>query len=654
MALPQIPNIPRSREYMQDFKGYNHNLRIAENEFYDELNLSADNYPVLSTRKARYSKSISGVVLGAVGQGEDIYYAINDGKSVQINRNGERLLAYIDKDESDARERQLLFFGAWLLVFPDCYSFNTATGQHKKIEYIASSENLDCEIVLQREVSERPGVYEDYDGFIATESEMSLMHGDYEGEYVVCVDDKSGQILWAGTAYWTEDGDEWWSYEDESDKFQLKIVFPNALNIEKLAIDFSKLGMRSKSSLKTTFDAYVPDDEFIWGKNSNDGKTYANLIGYAMPYNKIKIVDGKLYGVVKKSEMSGGEKMFRLDDKTIITVEEKRYLVDDFMFDYVIECQNRLWACYYGKKDGKMVNEIFCTAWGTFNEWSYYESTGAASFTASIGTPGPFTGATVVNQNPVFFKEDYVHKVYVSSAGDHQVVTLNCLGLQEGSSKSLAHVNGYIIYKTRNDFVVFDGSNTTSISLNLGDANFKNVIAGASGNKYVMYCETASGSKRCFTYDTTLGIWHREDPPSYTMRGMVLCDGKLCMVASSTSNTYLYEHDGGGMSTVQFLLETGEIGFSSPDKKYISRIDLRLSLFKGTHMQIFMQYDSDGIWESAGALLGTGPLLNSIESAPKMISLPILPRRCDHFKLRISGNGAFNLYSITKVLEQGE
>ena len=649
MALPQIPNICRSRDYIQEFRGYNHNLRIAENEFYDELNLSADNYPVLSTRKSRGNKAcLEGTILGAVGHGEDIYYVTNAGqgvKIIKISKNDHRPLCYINSEKNDCKERKLLFFGAWLLVFPDCYSYNTVGGEKGPISQNVSTENPDCEIVLQYPCEVENGVdYTAYDGIIATESEMSRNPDKYRGSMVACVDADTNQLLWIGTAQYTEDGNEWWCDYDISDKFRLHITFSRKIDIVKLGINFSKLGMLSKSSLATTFDAYESEDELIWGEDK-DGKTFACLDGYAMPYNKIKIVDGRFHGVVKKSETSGGGKMFRLDDKTVITVEEKRNLVDDFMFDYVIECQNRLWACCYGKnKDGEMVNEIFCSAWGTFNEWNYHESPAAASFIASIGTPGPFTGATVVNQNPVFFKEDYVHKVYVSSAGDHQIVTLNCPGVEEGSSKSIAHVNGYLMYKTRDDVVIFDGSVATPISTSFGDAKYKNAIAGASESKYVM-CATEKNTSNNVTlvYDTNYGIWHKEDYPG-GICDMTLCDGRLCMVTSKG----IYTHDDNTSDErVDFMFETGAIGFSSPDKKYISRIDLRVSLFSGTYVQIFMQYDSDGIWVSSGSLLG-------MESIPKHISLPILPRRCDHFKLRVSGNGAFNLYSITKVLEQGE
>ena len=53
MKYPKLKEIPTSRELVDVFKGYNHNLRIGDGEFYDMTNLSSDNYPVLSPRKQR-------------------------------------------------------------------------------------------------------------------------------------------------------------------------------------------------------------------------------------------------------------------------------------------------------------------------------------------------------------------------------------------------------------------------------------------------------------------------------------------------------------------------------------------------------------------------------------------------------------------------
>ena len=53
MYLPETTQNDVNREYYTEFKGYNHNLRISENDGYDMRNMTADNYPVMSSRDRR-------------------------------------------------------------------------------------------------------------------------------------------------------------------------------------------------------------------------------------------------------------------------------------------------------------------------------------------------------------------------------------------------------------------------------------------------------------------------------------------------------------------------------------------------------------------------------------------------------------------------
>ena len=51
-------------------------------------------------------------------------------------------------------------------------------------------------------------------------------------------------------------------------------------------------------------------------------------------------------------------------------------------------------------------------------------------------------------------------------------------------------------------------------------------------------------------------------------------------------------------------VDTGNIGYDSPDKKYLSRFNLRMNISQGTVVRAYIQYDSDGIWESKGTVKG--------------------------------------------------
>ena len=53
MKLPQLSALSTSRDLVDVFGGYNHNLRINEGEFYDMKNLTSAYYPILAPRRKR-------------------------------------------------------------------------------------------------------------------------------------------------------------------------------------------------------------------------------------------------------------------------------------------------------------------------------------------------------------------------------------------------------------------------------------------------------------------------------------------------------------------------------------------------------------------------------------------------------------------------
>jgi hypothetical protein len=86
------------------------------------------------------------------------------------------------------------------------------------------------------------------------------------------------------------------------------------------------------------------------------------------------------------------------------------------------------------------------------------------------------------------------------------------------------------------------------------------------------------------------------------------------------------------------------MGTDSPDKKYISRLDVRMKLDVGARVSFFAEYDSSGAMEYLFSM--TGKNLQSF-------AVPIRPRRCDHLRLHIIGEGDAKIYSICKTIEWG-
>ena len=105
--------------------------------------------------------------------------------------------------------------------------------------------------------------------------------------------------------------------------------------------------------------------------------------------------------------------------------------------DYVVESGNRLWGCKYGIVDGQAVNAVYASKLGDFKNWNCFAGLSTDSYAASRGSDGKFTGAADYLGSPLFFKENCVERVYPSANGAHQIVTVQCPGVKDGSGGSL-------------------------------------------------------------------------------------------------------------------------------------------------------------------------------------------------------------------------
>lgn len=321
-----------------------------------------------------------------------------------------------------------------------------------------------------------------------------------------------------------------------------------------------------------------------------------------------------------------------------LTVERK---VPDM--SYITECNNRLWGC---SKDG---HEIYCCKLGDVKNWNCFRGTATDSWAATIGSDGKFTGAITYLGYPIFFKEDCLIKVSVSATGGHQTKETRCRGVQDGSGGSLAILNETLYYKASSGVCGYNGSLPFGISDELGDVKYYDAIAGAIGDKYYISMHDNKGVYSLFVYDSKNGIWCKED----NTKVFSFCKHKddLYYIDSkdntmkSVGGTLLYDvPEKATEDKVEWFVESGAIGYSSPDNKYVGRINLRITLEFGTNVDFFLQYDSCGEWEHKFNMSGTGT---------RTFSIPIIPKRCDHFKYKITGKGGCKIHSVTKSIEEG-
>lgn len=315
------------------------------------------------------------------------------------------------------------------------------------------------------------------------------------------------------------------------------------------------------------------------------------------------------------------------------------------LMDFIIESENRLWGCRYGEDiNGNMVNEIYASKLGDFKNWNSFQGLASDSYAVTVGTDGAFTGAVTHLGYPLFFKEGCIHKIYGNYPSNYQVQTTTCRGVQGGCEKSIATVNEVLYYKARGAVCMYDGSLPSEISYAMGDIKYENAVGGALGNKYYLSMKPTTESEyEVFVFDSARSLWHKEDNTQVVQ----YCNHGGDLFYIDYADNYIKSINGQGVlegRDVNWEVTTGILGTDSPDKKYISRIDVRMKLDVGARVSFYVEYNSEIGWEHLYTMTGT---------SLKSFAVPIRPKRCDHMRLRIVGTGEGKIYSICKTIEQG-
>ena len=578
MKLPILNELPTSREMIEVFGGYNHNLRIGEGEFYDMKNLTSADYPVLSPRPKR---GIYASPLATQGMIEKDNLCYVDGRDFVTD--GYRIDMGLSTEEGN-NVKTLISMGAYVIIMPDKKYINTTN--------LSDFGNIEASVTTTGTVK-----FElcKNDGTVYTDANAS----DTEPE------DPLHMELWIDTS---------------SIPHTLKQYSATTMMWINIATTYIKI---------TATGLGVP---FANG----DGVTISGVEGDLTDLNNAMVIHQRgadfivVTGVISKTTTQD----------TPIKVERRMPNMD-----FIVESENRLWGCRYGTAlNGKVVNEIYASKLGDFKNWNVFHtpSISTDSYVASVGTDGQFTGAITHLGYPIFFKENCMHKVYGNYPANFQIQTTICRGVQKGCSKSLAIVNEILYYKSRSAICAYDGSLPQEISSALGDEAYGNAVAGSIGNKYYISMADAKGVYHLFVFDTKRGLWHKED--NTQVKDFCASRGELYYIDTDYKIKTILGSGTVEESDIEWMAETGIIGASSPDKKYLSRIDVRMLLNVGTRVYFYVEYDSTGKWEHLFTM--TGMTLQSF-------TVPVRPRRCDHLRLRIEGDGEAKIFSICKTTEQG-
>ena len=610
MSLPALPyraSVMRSSPQTR-FGGLNHNPGAQDGEIYDMTNLSAGAWPLLSPRGKRGLENTIEAP-GGIGARDRPFWASGttfcyDGTAV----SGLTLTA---------GQKVFAALGNRILIFPDKKYFDAADGTWGEME--ASTGAL-------------------------TGVTVAFRNGTY-----------AGVAANANTVY--KSGEAWASYGfREGDAVTVAGCITHPENNKTAVIreiDGNYLHFYEDTFTLDSRWRYAPAESglaagsyhFSVGETARQFALSADLdYGDTLDWDGIVLrqTKGGLVTTVETSEGEDGTELtFAEYGVNYVEAGTLAFTREVPALTQVCVNENRVWGT-----DGK---KIYASKLGDPFNFHVFDGLSTDSWQSQTVDAGDFTACVSYLGYPVFFKEDMVYKVYGDRPSNFQWTPSARLGVKAGCAKSLAVAGETLFYLSPAGICAYTGGIPAVISGPLGeDRTWSSAAAGSDNLRY--YVSMTDGEAySLFVYDTRYRAWHREDATQAL--GFAFWDGGLHMLASDGK---LWRIDGTAGTpedavswTAEFadfarVYETSDTG--SEMKKGLLRLLLRCELGENAHMDVMVRYDSRGDWINAKTIT---------TAVKKSFIVPLILRRCDHFRLKLTGTGDFKVWSLAPIRYSG-
>jgi len=78
--------------------------------------------------------------------------------------------------------------------------------------------------------------------------------------------------------------------------------------------------------------------------------------------------------------------------------------------------------------------------------------------------------------------------------------------------------------------------------------------------------------------------------------------------------------------------------------KYLSMFKIRMYLDPTAWMKLWIKYDENPLYELMETRTG---------SEMRTFVLPVIPKRCDHLRIKITGHGDMRIFDVSRIMEVG-
>ena len=583
MNFVELPcKISRKRLVTDSFEGLNFTPSIKENELSGGLNLTSCDYPALSVRAPLRELPLS--------EPSDIVGMLEGEGPVWVQGNkvfcgGREVCGLVLTDG----EKSLAAAGKYMYIFPDKVWVDT---KELTFGYMERSASVDEGVIIIT-----PALKE-YSGaeYIESATEPEVKEPEsFEGKF--WLDSSSIPCRLKKYVYNGESGS---FVEVTPDCFRLIAANADGSTQNDFYKGFEAgdgLTFSATGQMKNALASLGLLSTFVLLENGQTGQS-----GYM-------IFDFKITGhknqVLTSDALSGS---FRLERK-----------VPDL--DLVLMGRERLWGCNIKE------NKIYGSRRGAFSSWYGQSMSASDPICLDAASPGEFTGGALYIDTPLFFKEDYIHKVLEGS----QIVT-KCPGIKAGCKESARLVKNTLFYMSREGVCAYSGNLPEVVSKKLGAINCDKAASCVCGELYYL----SLSDKTTYVCDTSRNIWHCVD--IIPIEHSASCQG-ICYY-SNKNRMFVMGSDSVGIpfeNKICWWAELGDFVPKTGDMKELLGIEIRCETEVGGEIYLRVMYDNDGNYVFAG------------RARNGVCRIMLNRRRCDRLKIRLEGVKGCKIYSIVRI-----
>jgi hypothetical protein len=640
--IPEIHIKKKNANAQREFSGLNNTKRIQENQFAKLVNMSADIYPILTTRGKRYKVHESSHSIDAIRSHGNYFFQISN---LRLKRYKNGIETEYNKWLTETGKKEMIKMGGNIVILPD-----------KKMYVFSDDDIKNMTFSLTRNNNTDPNESDD----LSIHLQPVTLEKDNNGNNIIYKPPVSSQHSPFIRPDNPVDGD---IYFDTKIPWNIEKYNGNSETWDKLDLKTDiVIGFRNTEELDVynIVNAIEIDSSYMingTGKiSSSEGKELIDDISK----KELKILHAEKQTVIDTTTTPSTTRIylhivvdylstkytqknnpwFKLEK--IWPAETLSIKMECKSGDFRCVSQNRMWSCSSDK------HEIYASKLGDPTSWNSYDGIASDSYTVTVGSTEDFTGAYTYNDYPIFFKENRIITIRGTRPSNYQLTDVECDGVADGSDKSLTVVNGYLYYLSRKGIMRYGGDYPTKISSDIDGEKYHDGIGGSYGDKYYLKCKDRKNKSHLFVYDTISRIWTEESAMNFSQFEIingnlygVVGDG-IYYIAGTGENIEITSESAVEEADITFEFETGDLLQHTEERTVINRINMEFEL-KG-NVEVFIKYDNDTVWNS---------VYRKSAQEKEMQSFRVKPKRNKKIQLRVKGKGEFTLYELTKIVQSG-